>query len=160
MCVLPHLYLVSGRFLHLMSALGHKTAITSPPLRGERLKILFVNDTSLQTHHKVCVVNIVNSHNVSNEPNDLGYMYTARTLSSVSYWSSPCLHLVFLLIHFVFRRQLYLMQILCSHNQNCEIKKLPCFLCGLCWLFDITKLCILRAKLSDSKFCFLQLASV
>ena len=55
----------------------------SPLARG-RLKILLVNDTSLQTHAKVWVVNVVNPHNVRNKPNDLRYVDPARTASSVS----------------------------------------------------------------------------
>ena len=55
----------------------------SPLARG-RIKIFLGNDTSLQTHPNVWVVNVVNPHNVHNKPNDLRYVDTARTASSVS----------------------------------------------------------------------------
>lgn len=70
--------------MRLMSALWHETAMNLSPLARGRLKIFLVNDTYLQTHPKVCVVNVVNPHNVRNKPNDLRYVDTARTSSSVS----------------------------------------------------------------------------
>ena len=51
---------------------------------SQDLKILLVNDTPLQTHPKVWVVNFVNPHNVCNKPNDLRNVDPARTVSSVS----------------------------------------------------------------------------
>ena len=79
-----YVYVANPRFMRLMSALWHETAMNLSPLARGRLKIFLVNDTYLQTHPKVCVVNVVNPHNVRNKPNDLRYVDTARTSSSVS----------------------------------------------------------------------------
>ena len=78
-----NVYVANPRFMRLMSAFWHKTAITSPPMeRGHSRSFLWMVPPS--KHTSKCALWTLWTHNVHNKPNDLRYVNTASISSSVS----------------------------------------------------------------------------